>query len=72
MPTESARVTDSSLVRMVGLSAVLLSETVFFPRGDTLLISPEPLDPQRFGSSGSPTCESDSYALGMVIYEVNW
>jgi hypothetical protein len=34
-------------------------------------MSPELLDPERFGSKNSrPTKESDCYALGMVIYEV--
>jgi len=37
-------------------------------------MSPELLDPERFGISGSkdnrPTRQSDCYALGMVIYEV--
>ena len=37
-------------------------------------MSPELLDPERFGSPGSednrPTEQSDCYALGMVIYEV--
>ena len=34
-------------------------------------MSPELLDPQRFGLSESrPTKESDCYALGMVVYEV--
>ena len=34
-------------------------------------MSPELLDPPRFGSDGRPTPESDCYALGMVIYEVS-
>jgi len=37
-------------------------------------MSPELLDPERFGMPESednrPTRESDCYALGMVIYEV--
>ena len=34
-------------------------------------MSPELIDPERFGSKGSrPTKKSDCYALGMVIYEV--
>ena len=34
-------------------------------------MSPELLDPDQFGlKEGRPTKESDSYALGMVIYEV--
>ena len=38
-------------------------------------MSPELLDPERFGMPGSednrPTRQSDCYALGMVIYEVS-
>jgi hypothetical protein len=34
-------------------------------------MSPELLDPDRFGISNSqPTKRSDCYALGMVVYEV--
>ena len=33
-------------------------------------MSPELLDPDQYGLEGSPTKESDCYALGMVIYEV--
>jgi len=38
--------------------------------GTTRWMSPELLDPDRFGSDGRPTKESDCYALGMVILEV--
>ena len=34
-------------------------------------MSPELLDPTHFNSDGLPSRESDFYALGMVIYEVN-
>ena len=34
-------------------------------------MSPELLDPSRFGSDGLPSRESDCYALGMAIYEVS-
>lgn len=34
-------------------------------------MSPELLDPERFGKSDDrPTKQSDCYALGMVVYEV--
>ena len=33
-------------------------------------MSPELLDPERFGGKGRPTKSSDCYALGMVVYEV--
>ena len=39
--------------------------------GTTRWMSPELLDPDRFGSGdGRPTKESDCYALGMVVLEV--
>ena len=39
--------------------------------GTTRWMSPELLDPDQFGiKDGRPTKESDSYALGMVIFEV--
>jgi len=34
-------------------------------------MSPELLDMVRFDSDGLPSRESDCYALGMTIYEVN-
>ena len=34
-------------------------------------MSPELLEPARFGSDGVPSRESDCYALGMTIYEVS-
>ena len=47
----------------------------FTPGGTVRWMSPEFLDPERFGILGSeggrPTRESDCYALGMVIYEVS-
>ena len=40
-------------------------------QGGTLRwMSPELIDPDKFGFDGYPTKESDFYALGMVIYEV--
>ena len=38
--------------------------------GSIRWMSPERLDPERFGLESRPTKESDYYALGMVIYEV--
>ena len=69
-------------------SAVIDSDTASFSSflsDDTLMsftsggtvrwMSPELLDPERFGvpeSEGDrPTTQSDCYALGMVIYEVS-
>ena len=56
---------------MAEVSTALLSETVISPGGTLCWMSPELLDPSRFGSDGRPTPESDCYALGMVIYEVS-
>jgi len=57
---------------MADLSSILISETTVSSGGTFRWMSPELLDPERFGSSGCPTCESDCYALGMVIHEVSW
>ena len=57
---------------MAEFTTALLSETAVSPGGTLCWMSPELLDPSRFGSNGRPTPESDCYALGMVIYEVSW
>ena len=69
--TGTARIADFGLMTMADLSAVLLSETAVSPGGTLSWMSPELLDPLRFGSNGRPTRESDCYALGMVVYEVS-
>jgi hypothetical protein len=56
---------------MTDLSTFFLSNTADPLRGTTHWMSPELLDPTLFGSDGLPSRESDCYALGMVIYEVN-
>jgi serine/threonine protein kinase len=56
---------------MVDLSTILLSKTTASFGGTYCWMSPELLDPQRFGSKSRLTRESDCYALGMVIYEVS-
>lgn len=56
---------------MTDLSAVLFSVTSVSSVGTFRWMSPELLEPSRFGCSGRPTREADSYALGMVIYEVS-
>ena len=48
----------------------------FTPGGTYRWMSPELLDPERFGGpqseeSARPTTQSDCYAFGMVIYEVS-
>ena len=62
---------DFGLMTMTDLSTLLLSETAVTSVGTFRWMSPELLDPPRFGSNGRPTRESDCYALGMVIYEVS-
>jgi len=57
---------------MVDVSTIFLSDTVVSSGGTFCWMAPELLDRSRFGSDGRPTRESDSYALGMVIYEVGW
>ena len=58
------------------LSSFLSNDTLmsFTPGGTTRWMSPELLDPERFGvpesESDRQTRQSDCYALGMVIYEV--
>ena len=43
----------------------------FTASGTTWWMSPELLDPDRFGITDyRPTKRSDCYALGMVVYEV--
>ena len=43
----------------------------FTAGGTPRWMSPELLDPERFGASDDrPTKKSDCYALGMVVYEV--
>ena len=66
-----ARVADFGLMTMTDLSTVVLSKTVVFSGGTLGWMSPELLDPPRFGSEGCPTRASDCYALGMVIYEAS-
>ena len=67
----SARITDFGLMTMTDLSTILLSETVASSGGTIRWMSPELLDPMRFGSNGHLSRESDRYALGMVIYEAS-
>ena len=65
--TGAARVADFGLMAMADLGTILISETVGSSGGTLCWMSPELL-----GSEGRPTCESDCYALGMMIYEVGW
>ena len=67
----ATRATRATVEGEVVLSGTLMS---FTSGGTYRWMSPELLDPERFGmpkSEGNrPTRQSDCYALGMVIYEV--
>ena len=67
----TARLGDFGLMIMTDLSTVLLSNTADPLCGTIRWMSPELLDPTHFGSDGLLSRQSDCYALGMVIYEVN-
>jgi len=56
---------------MTDLSTFLSSETAVTSAGTLRWMSPELLDPPRFGSNGRPTRGSDCYAFGMLMYEVS-
>ena len=58
-------------MNMADLGTDILSESFVVSAGTFRWMSPELLDPKRFHSNGRLTRESDRYALGMVIYEVN-
>jgi len=60
---------DFSLLTVVSDQSTVMSSWV--EGGIIRWMSPELLDPERFGLNGSrPTKQSDCYALGMVVYEV--
>ena len=64
-----ACLTDFSLLTIASDQSIFISSCV--GGGTIQWMSPELLDPERFGLKKSrPTKESDCYALGMVIYEV--
>jgi len=67
--TGQACLADFSLLTVASDRTSVISSWV---EGGTIRwMSPELLDPERFGSKGSrPTKQSDCYALGMVVYEV--
>jgi len=68
--TATARVADFGLMTIADTSTNLLSESSLSSAGTFRWVGPELLYPKRFGPDSGQTCESDSYALGMVIYEV--
>ena len=56
------------MTTLIDLSTIPLSATTVSSAGTICWMSPELL----FVRNSRPTCESDCYALGMVIYEVSW
>lgn len=68
--TRCAQVADFSLLTIMSDSPNKLSSNSFTQGGTARWMSPELIDPNRFGfETGRPTKCSDCYALGMVIYE---
>jgi len=66
-----ARLADFGLLTIVSDSTYHTSSSTPKSAGTTRWMSPELLDPDRFGhEDGRATKESDCYALGMVILEV--
>ena len=66
-----ACIADFGLLMIVPDRASFISTISCLEGGTIRWMSPELLDPGRFGLEDSrPTKESDSYALGMVVYEV--
>ena len=66
-----ARLADFGLLIIVSDSTYHTSSSTSNGAGTTRWMSPELLDPDRFGGEdGRATKESDCYALGMVVLEV--
>jgi len=66
-----ACIADFGLLRMVRCETGFESSISCAQGGTIRWMSPELLDPERFGLEDSrPTMKSDCYAFGMVIYEV--
>ena len=67
----NARLADIGLLTVISGSTHPVTTTSSEGAGTMRWMSPELLDPKRFGSKNArPTKESDCYALGMVILEV--
>jgi len=68
--TGNARLADFGLLTVISDPANLLPSSSYTQGGTARWMSPELIDPQKFGFEKSrPTKCSDCYALGMVIYE---
>ena len=64
------RLADFGLLTVLSDPANLLSSSSYTQGGTARWMSPELINPQKFGFENScPTKSSDCYALGMVIYE---
>jgi serine/threonine protein kinase len=68
--TGRARLADFGLLTIISDPTNSFSSSSSTQGGTVRWMSPELIDPQRFGCENShPTISSDCYALGMVIYE---
>jgi serine/threonine protein kinase len=68
--TGRARLADFGLVTIISDCSSLLSSSSHTQGGTARWMSPELIDPQRFGfEKGYRTKLSDCYAFGMVVYE---
>jgi len=68
--TGHACLADFGLLTIISDPTNHLSSSSYIQGGTARWMSPELIDPQRFGFKDScPTKSSDCYALGMVIYE---
>jgi len=68
--TGQACLADFGLLTIVSDPTNLLSSSSYTQGGTARWMSPELIDPQRFGfENNRPTKKSDCYALGMVMYE---
>lgn len=68
--TDQARLADFGLLTIISDPTNLMSSSSFLQGGTVRWMSPELIDPQRFGlENNRPTKHSDCYALGMVIYQ---
>ncbi|KAF9780774.1 kinase-like domain-containing protein [Thelephora terrestris] len=62
---------DFGLIRITSDTTSVISSELFLGDGTVRWMAPELLNPEGFGfEDGRPTRPSDSYALGMVVYEV--
>ena len=69
--TGRACLADFGLLTIISDPANHLSSSSFTQGGTFRWMSPELIDPKRFGFKKSrPTKSSDCYALGMVVYEI--